>query len=141
DLSGYTVDKTNARASMQKQALRISGGMRAYFLLADDENNAERAHLTKNKLHNSRQEVTLYLCETLLKMAQEHLAEIAPFGVTAAMLTDLETYVEAYKELLVKAGKGRKEKVTARRKFSETLSDCDRVIQIISSIMEGFRES
>lgn len=140
DLSGYVDDKAYKRGLMENQALKVSGSMKAYFVSTDDELNASRAHLTKGALHNSREEGSVYLCETVLKMAQEHSAVIVPFGVSAAMLTDLNAYIENYRNTLSDSGKERKEKVIARRKFSEKLKECDITLSIISGIMQALKD-
>lgn len=140
NLKGYVEQKADRRGLMEKQALKVSGSMKAYFVSTDDELNADRAHLTKGKLHNSREAGTVFLCENVLKMAQEHIAAIVPFGVSAAMLTDLETYIDDYRQTLSDTKRDRKEKVIARRKFSERLKDCDKVLVIISGIMEALKD-
>lgn len=140
DLSAYTKEKDYKRGLMEKQALKVSGSMKAYFVSTDDELNASRAHLTAARLHNSRQEGTVYLCENVLKMAQEHSAAIVPFGVSGAMLTDLEVYIEGYRSVLSDAVKERKEKTIARRKFSERLRECDTTLAIISGIMQALMD-
>jgi hypothetical protein len=141
NITGYTIQINVFRTLMEKQALKVSGSMRAYFIANDDELNAELASVSKSFLRNSRQEISLVKCENILKMANEHSAVIVPFGVSATMLSDLETHINNYKNILTDTKFARREKVSSRRKLTEAIAECDKVVKIISGIMEALAES
>jgi hypothetical protein len=140
-IKGLTMQKADYRSKMENQALKVSGSMKAYFVLNDDALNAERAHLTKAALHNSRQEGTLYLCENILTMAQEFSAQLIPFGVSAGVLSDFETLVANYRNCLTETRKDRKKKVAARKNFIAGLKECDTLLIVISGIMTAIKDS
>ena len=136
NITGYTIQKSQLRTLMETQTMKVSGSMRAYFVSIDDNLNAELATVSKSFLRNSRQEISLVKCQNMLTMAQEHSAVIVPFGASGAMLSDLEIHINNYKNALIETKFARKEKVNGRKKYSETLLECDKILNIISSIMK-----
>ena len=136
----YDTEATNRkRAVMESQAMKVSGSMRAYFLTTNNAENAERAHITKSTLRNARQEGTLFLCDNLLIMAQDFVAEIVPFGVTASMLVDFKTDIDTFRESVLETKLERKRKIAALKRAQELLADYDQLLKAISGIMAAIK--
>ena len=140
DITIATDDTNKKRGVMEVLAMKVSGCLRAYFVSVDDKLNAERAYLTVGLLQNSRQESSLFLCENLFAMAQEFSTQIAPMGVSPALLASLETAVEQYRISLLDTKMQRKEWKAAFKKIPEVLSACDRVLVALSAIMEVLKD-
>ena len=140
-IKGATEETNRKRVNMESQALKVSGSMRAYFVTTNNAENAERAHITKSMLRNARQEGTLFLCDNLLIMAQDFVAEIVPFGVSASMLVDFKTDIDAFRESVLDTKLERKRKIAALKRILELLVDYDQLLKAISGIMAAIKSN
>ena len=135
DITGVGEQKQAHRVTMRDLAVAVSGALHSYYLSIKDLENAKKVYLTKSEVDNARDTAAHYECDRILKKGQEMSVEIEPYGVTAAMLTDLETAVNAFHGYISRTTEERDEKKAAGEMFDVEMKASDAILRIIDGIM------
>lgn len=98
--TGATEDKKNCRKSMCTAALVVAGAVHAF---ATENNNLELARkvdVSFSSLLAGRDRTSAEKCQTIHRLATEHVAELSEHGVTGAKLKALQTKIDDYAKCL-----------------------------------------
>jgi signal transduction histidine kinase len=96
DATGVTVDKAILQTQMVDMTFRVAGALKAYG--SDTNNNAlqNQADLNKSTFTRARDDERDDISQRIHDVASENVAALAPYGITAATLSALQTRIDAY---------------------------------------------
>jgi hypothetical protein len=95
--TGATADKTNQRANLETKGLALSAALSGYAASTAGKTDLyNRVYFTPNDFYKFREAELIGIITNLHREATAELANLAPFGVTAATLTALLTANNAF---------------------------------------------
>ena len=87
---GITIDKANLRSDLQNKGFALSSAISAYAAAAPGKNDLyNRVHFVKSDFDRFREAELLGVITNLHREATIEIANLAPYGITAATLTAL----------------------------------------------------
>jgi hypothetical protein len=102
NLTGFTTSKGNSRSDAETSILTIGAACRGYYTTHADTAKKMLATFTKTDVLSSRDADLLVIADRVLDIALPIKALLAPWGVTAVMVTDLNTKINAFRDWLQK---------------------------------------
>lgn len=111
--TGITIDKKNARESLALLVEGASGIIKAHF---DSVNNFDiftSVNLSFTKLRTMRDQLFIAHSQTVLSLLTTHQAVLAPFGVDAAYISNINNMHTQYINIVAKPTMARNDKSTA----------------------------
>jgi hypothetical protein len=111
--TGITIDKKNARESLALLVEGASGIIKAHF---DSVNNFDiftSVNLSFTKLRTMRDQLFIAHSQTVLSLLATHQAVLAPFGVDAAYISNINNMLTQYINIVAKPTMARNDKSTA----------------------------
>ncbi len=140
--AGKTATKASAEDNLVSELMVVSKALLAYGYIAEDMEIIEKSELTESRLRHMRDTELVAKARTVEELAEENLAQLADFGITAETLASLTAKVDAFEKAL-----GDRESSVARRKgsrssFYDYLDQAKNVLQnVIDNLMEPFKKS
>jgi len=83
DLTGYTLDKTNKRKTLEQLALQVSNSLTAHSIANNNPINRKLADFSTSYFANANAEELITNCKTLQLLAQPLSADLAIYGPPA----------------------------------------------------------
>lgn len=113
--TGITINKATVLEQMIEKALKVAGALKAFASSTGDNELFAKADITRNSFMTVRDQLRDDIAQEMHDLSDANLAALAPFGVTAATLTALQTRIDAYDEIVVgpQSAKAKKTTVTA----------------------------
>lgn len=141
-LLGVSVTKEQLRNETIDKAVVIVGALKAMALSQNDESLLEVVSIAKGDLQSASGLMFIHLIDRILAKANEHLTEIAAFGIDQAMVVELQDLRDNC-ELLFGAPR---QAIIDRKSFTETIRNqvkaLDRLLKLgLDTLMLAFRES
>ncbi len=140
--TGIAVDKKVLKNLLITQAGSIGAKL---VIFAEDTNNNElldEVNLSHSKLDKSRDEVVAGLCQNIHDHADDNIALLAPYGITAGMLTTFQSAITLYsaKAPQPRVAAAAKKAVTAQ--IVTLTKDIDKVLKNrLDKLMEDYKTS
>ena len=98
--TGITDEKEKIRTSLEDQTLLISGNISGYSKIVGKSELYKRVFYTKTDIARFRDAEFIGICTTLAADATAELANLAPYGITAALLTTYNTTLAAFAAIM-----------------------------------------
>jgi hypothetical protein len=121
--TGITTDTATKRQLMNDKALFMVNRLQS---LANVTNNAElleSVQYTATDLKMARGVDAVGFCNTILAKANANASNLGPYGVTAAMITDLQAAITAYSTSLAKPKAAKSQTKTATENLATLFKD------------------
>jgi hypothetical protein len=96
NIKGFAADKAKSEAMMIAATLSVAGGTRAYATVIGDLILAGKMEVTPTSLIRHRDSVIAQHCQGIHLEANAVVANLADYGVTPAVLADLQTAIDTY---------------------------------------------
>lgn len=96
DIRGYAKAKGEAETLMIGITLAVAGGVRAYATVIGDSVLLNKMNVSRATLLRHRDSVIAQHCQGIHTEANAVVASLAPYGVTPAVITDLQTAMDTY---------------------------------------------
>jgi hypothetical protein len=142
DSSGLTLDKAMLQGQMVDMALRVAGALKAW---ASDTNNApvrQQADINKSDFTRARDDLRDDIAQQIHDLGNANVAALAPYGVTAATITALQTRIDAYRAAIASPRTAKAQKSTATDMMNNEFDRADMIIQDrIDGLIEQFKDS
>lgn len=94
--TGVTKDKKTAREVMRDAALLVSGAVTAYASTVNNETLKKAVHFTATDLMQCRDSIAVQRAQVIYDQANDVLASLADFGVTATEMDALALSIEGF---------------------------------------------
>jgi hypothetical protein len=95
-ISGIAIDKENLKAKMAILTYNYSGAARAWAAGNKDDTTYEALNLVQSVIKKKPDEVAGPACLNIYNIMNANAAALLPFGLTAAMLSELNTTISDY---------------------------------------------
>jgi hypothetical protein len=95
-ISGIAVDKETLKAKMASLTYNYSGTARAWAADNEDDTSYEALNLVQSMIKKLPDEVAGPACMNIYNILNANSAALLPFGLTAAMLSELNTSISDY---------------------------------------------
>jgi len=99
---GITTDKGVKRTTLTDKALFIINRIQSYATVTANNDLLESVHFTQSTFDKSRDTDIVGICDTIIAKANANITALATYGVTAALVTDLQTALTAYSSYIAK---------------------------------------
>jgi hypothetical protein len=128
ETTGITTDKTAKRATMTDKALFIENRLQSYANVTGNPELLESVQYSASDLKKARDTDVVGICNTILAKANANAAAIVNYGVTAAMITDLQAAITAYVATLAKPKAAKSQTKTATENLVGLFRDADDIL-------------
>lgn len=125
ETTGITTDKTAKRAAMTDKALFMENRLQSYANVTNDPELLESIRYSATDLKKARDTDVVGICNTILAKANANAAAIVAYGVTAAMITDLQAAITAYSATLAKPKAAKSQTKTATENLVALFKEAD----------------
>jgi hypothetical protein len=99
---GVTTDKNVKRDALTEKALFIVNRIRSYATVTANNDLLESVHFTQSSFDKSRDTDIVGIVDIIIAKANANVTALASYGVTAALITDLQTALTAYSNYIAK---------------------------------------
>ncbi len=99
---GITTDKNVKRSALTDKALFLVNRIQSYAKTTANNDLYESVHYNQSMFYKGRDTDIAGYCDTIIAKANANLTALATYGVTAALVTDLQTTLTAYAGYIAK---------------------------------------
>ena len=128
ETTGITTDKTAKRAAMVEKALFMENRLQSYANVNSNPELLESIQYSASDLKKARDTDVVGICNTILARAIANAAAIVTYGVTAAMITDLQVAIAAYSATLAKPKAAKSQTKTATENLAKLFKEADELL-------------
>ena len=140
DITGFAKDKAEAEDAMIGLTLAVAGGTRAYATVIGDSVLAEKMNVTTSALRKHRDAVVAQHSQGIHNEANAVVASLADYGVTPAVLTDLQNAIDRYVAAIAAPRAAITDRKGATAEIRELMKDTTKLlVKRIDSLVEQFR--
>ncbi|MEQ8472944.1 MAG: hypothetical protein RIC35_17250 [Marinoscillum sp.] len=123
DTRGMTANKNQLKEQIADKTAALSGALAAFAAVTGANDVKANGYLTKTQVASMRdvnlpEEITRFI-----SMVKESLAELADYGISEAQVTDLESSVDDFRELIGQPRMIRSQASTAKREANTLIND------------------
>jgi len=142
DKTGIALDKETARQRLAGAAFEVASAVRSYAADANNRELEQGVKYSESGLVQMSESRLVSSCEIILQQGTAHLAALADYGLTAAILAELKAAIDTFIEVLpdtrlaINTGSMATERM--RKLFSATSSLLKRQLD---TKMVGFRKT
>ena len=138
---GQTAERRQRFAAALEAALVVSGLVRSFAADRRDHELAARAQLMPSDFARRRLVLRLMLPQRVHDAAVPHLAELASYGLTSAMLADLQAKIDAAAATFSTPDLARNERTVATARMAEIFFALDALIEThLDALLRPLRE-
>lgn len=139
--TGKTKYKNVSRKSVSDFALMVAGAIYAYGKKSENVVLTEKVNISATFLTSLRNHDLVRVLESIMELAEENIAAIVPFGITAEKLSEYKARVTQYSKALSAKDSSGASKTSAAKSLRQLFKDSDNVTDTLDKLVEGFKES
>ena len=128
ETTGITTDKIAKRSNMTDKALFMINRLQSYANVVNNPELLDSIKYSASDLKKSRDTDVVGICNTVLAKANTNAAAIATYGVTAAMLTELQAAITSYSVTLAKPIAAKSQTKTATENITKLFKEADELL-------------
>lgn len=128
ETTGITTDKTAKRAAMTEKTLFMENRLQSYANVVNNPELLESIKYSASDLKKARDTDVIGICNTVLAKANANAAAIVTYGVTAAMITELQAAITAYSATLAKPKAAKSQTKTATENLTKLFKEADELL-------------
>jgi hypothetical protein len=128
ETTGITTDKTAKRAAMTEKTLFMENRLQSYANVVNNPELLESIKYSASDLKKARDTDVIGICNTVLTKATANAAAIVTYGVTAAMITELQAAITAYSATLAKPKAAKSQTKTATENITKLFKEADELL-------------
>ena len=128
ETTGITTDKTAKRNSMTEKTLFMINRLQSYANVVNNPELLESIKYSASDLKKSRDTDVIGICNTVVAKANANAAAIVTYGVTAAMITELQAAITAYSATLAKPKAAKSQTKTATENLTKLFKEADELL-------------
>mgnify|MGYP001183631426 FL=1 len=128
ETTGITTDKTAKRNSMTEKTLFMINRLQSYANVVNNPELLESIKYSASDLKKSRDTDVIGICNNVLAKATANTAAIATYGVTAAMITELQAAITAYSSTLARPKAAKSQSKTATENLTKLFKEADELL-------------
>jgi len=139
-LTGIAADKSNSKQTLCRLAADIAGVIYAYTAANANNTLKDEMNLSVSKLQRTRDEELAPRCQNIHDKGTANLAALADFGITAAILANLQTAINNYSAETPKPRTALSGRKTANANLAALFKETDAILKDqLDKLVELFR--
>lgn len=123
--TGITTDKNNKRQLMVDKAAFIQNRLQSYANVNNNPELYDSVKFSPSKMKTARDTEIVGICNTILAKATANAATLVNFGVTAALITELQTSITNYSATVAKPKTAISQTKTATENLAKLFKEID----------------
>ena len=128
DATGLAADKQQLRKTMAATAATVALAVNAYAKKVKNNDLAAKSNITASDMTGGRDTTAADTARNVHAAATANLANLTPYGVTAAKLTDLKAKIDAYAASISKPRDAVASGSTATKQLSDEFDAADAAV-------------
>ena len=128
ETTGITTDKMAKRTAMTDKTLFMINRLQSYANVVVNPELLESIKYSASDLKKARDTDVIGICNTVLAKANANATAIATYGVTAAMITELQAAITAYSATLAKPKAAKSQTKTATENLTKLFKEADELL-------------
>jgi hypothetical protein len=142
DTSGITLDKKKVLEQMIDKALQVAGALKAWASEQSDNTLQTKADITRSSFLSVRDEKRDDVAQEIHNLANTHIVALAPYGITAATLTALQTRIDAYQFIVVGPQHAKAQRTTITQALDDEINRASMLLNDrIDGLVEPYKAS
>ena len=126
---GIAEDKGTLRATVVQSAFDTASQVYAYANKSKNETLKQTVNFSITDLERIKDDLLIPTCNNIKKAANDNLAALADYGVTAATLTALQTDMDNYSGSVAKPRLAKTQKTTDNKNVKATMKEIDNILK------------
>jgi len=128
ETTGVTTDKNGRRTFMVDKALFLANRLQSYANAINNAELFESVNYTPSDMKNARDTDIAGICNTILTRANANATALVSYGVTAAMITELQTAITAYMATLAKPSVAKSQTKNATENLAKLFKEANDIL-------------
>jgi len=129
NITGVAKDKVQEKEEMILKALQVTSAIYAFAKTTGNDELASQVKFSPSQLRFTRDALLLEFCHHILDMANENAAEIVPYGIAAADITELESEINDFELIIAKTRETLGTRVDATKDITVRMKDIDGILK------------
>ena len=125
ETTGVTTDKKGKRAVMTEKTLFMSNRLQSFGNTTGNAEILESVQYPASYLNKARDTDVIGICNAVLSRAVANATALTAYGVTAAMITDLQASITAYSATLAKPKNAKAQTKTATENLTKLFKEAE----------------
>jgi hypothetical protein len=139
DKTGITANKNQLKNTLIQQAIDVARKLAAYAGYINNTVLQNEIKYTESDLRKSSDTILKDRCQVIYDRANANVAALSTYGITAAILTSLQTTINNYNAAIPKPRLGINEKKQATTQLTTLIETVDSNLEKIDSLVEIVR--
>jgi len=127
--SGVTADKQIKKELMLDKTLFIQNRLLSYANVTNNVELAASVSYSKTKMKSARDTDIIGICNVILSRANANATAIATYGVTAAMITELQAAITTYSGVMAKPITAKSQTKNATENLAKLFKEVDDILK------------
>lgn len=128
ETTGITTDKTTKRNSMTDKALFVINRLQSYANVVANPELLESISYTVSDLKKKRDNDLIGICNNIAAKANANSAAVAPYGITAAVITEFQASITAYTATLAKPKAAKSQTKMATENLAKLFKEAEEIL-------------
>jgi hypothetical protein len=129
DNKGITADKKNTRRKLEARAFNISRTVVFYATVTENNKLYTQAYFPRSRFTLARDNELGGICKQVHKAASDNAAALLPYGLTAAMLNDLNVLISDFTSYISRPSGARIDRKEATAEMKKTFKAADALLK------------
>ena len=125
ETTGVTTDKKGKRAVMTEKTLFMSNRLQSFGNTTGNAEILESVQYSASYLNKARDTDVIGICNAVLSRAVANATALTAYGVTAAMITELQASITAYSATLAKPQNAKAQTKTATENLTKLFKEAE----------------
>jgi len=141
DTKGVTKDKGSVEADLIEKTLEVRAAVSAYATDNNDNTLKEKVNYSPSALKQARDTILRDICQLIHDESNTVISGLADYGVVAADLTELQTLIDAYNDVVAAPREAITSRSTATRELKNLIGQMDVILKDrLDMLMETFKK-
>ena len=126
---GATAAKDDAEDDLIEALIKIAGGLYVFARKSKNENLKNTSKVTQSGLKKIRDTELLQKAKNILSNANDNISKLSPYGITSALITDLNSRITTYENTLGSKESKFAESKASRQELGSLFEDADDLLK------------
>lgn len=126
---GVTIDKSESKKSLCQLAADVAAPIFAFASSSNDNTLKQEVNFSFSDLFKTKDDQLAPRCQNIHDAGTTNLAALAPFGITAAILTSLQDAIDSYQAKVPTPCNAAAQKKTIRENLKSLIKETDKILK------------
>lgn len=127
-ITGITQDKNQIKKQLCERTAALANVVFVYAATTNDNTLKAKVSFSETQLNRLRAEELAPHCQNIHDAAAENLAQLADYGITAAILTNIQTRINAYSQAFLKPSLAKNDRKINNAKITALIKEITQLL-------------